>query len=245
MLKVMFVSCDTKKGAMMGIIYGYCRISRNTQNIERQERNIKAAFPTAVIRKEAYTGTKIDRPVWNNLLSNLKKGDSIVFDSVSRMSRNAEEGVKAYFDLYDKGINLIFLKEHYIDTYVYKNNQKDRIELTGTIVDEIYMGINNYFRKLAEKQIRIAFEQAEKEVADLRQRTKEGIVTARLNGKQIGQPKGKKQTTKKSIKAKEIILKHSRDFNGSLTDEEVMKLAGISRNSLYKYKREMREANDS
>ena len=116
-----------------------------------------------------------------------------------------------------------------------------KIELIGTDEDEIFKGINNYFRKLAEKQIRIAFEQAEKEVTDLHQRTKEGIETARLNGKQIGQPKGSKLTTKKSLAAKEIIKKHSKDFEGSLTDNEVMRLAGISRNSFYKYKREVKE----
>lgn len=225
----------------MCTVYGYCRISRKTQSIERQERNIKVAYPAAVIRKEAYTGTKIDRPEWSKLFKAAKAGDSIVFDSVSRMSRNADEGIKAYFELYDKGVNLIFLKEHYIDTEIYSNNLKDKIELIGTDEDEIFKGINNYFRKLAEKQIRIAFEQAEKEVTDLHQRTKEGIETARLNGKQIGQPKGSKLTTKKSLAAKEIIKKHSKDFEGSLTDDEVMKLAGISRNSFYKYKREVRE----
>ena len=225
----------------MCTVWGYCRISRKTQSIERQERNIKAAFPAAVIRKEADTGTKIDRPEWSKLFKAAKAGDSIVFDSVSRMSRNADEGIKAYFELYDKGVNLIFLKEHYIDTEIYSNNLKDKIELIGTDEDEIFKGINNYFRKLAEKQIRIAFEQAEKEVTDLHQRTKEGIETARLNGKQIGQLKGSKLTTKKSLAAKEIIKKHSKDFEGSLTDNEVMKLAGISRNSFYKYKREVRE----
>ena len=41
--------------------------------------------------------------------------------------------------------------------------------------------------------------------------------------------------------AKEIIMKHSKDFNGSLADEDVITLAKISRNSYYKYKRELRE----
>lgn len=224
----------------MCTIWGYCRISRKTQSIERQERNIKAAYPAAVIRKEAYTGTKIDRPEWSKLFKTAKAGDSIVFDSVSRMSRNADEGIKAYFELYDKGVNLIFLKEHYIDTEIYSNNLKDKIELIGTDEDEIFKGINNYFRKLAEKQIKIAFEQAEKEVTDLHLRTSEGLLTAKLNGKRVGTPKGTKLTTKKSIAAKEVIKKHSKDFNGTLTDEETIKLAGISRNSFYKYKRELK-----
>lgn len=70
--------------------------------------------------------------------------------------------------------------------------------------------------------------------------TKIGIETARLNGKQIGQPKGAKLTTKKSIRAKEIIRKHSQDFEGTLSDVDVMKLIGCARGSYYKYKKELR-----
>ena len=94
---------------------------------------------------------------------------------------------------------------------------------------------------LAKEQIKLAFEQSEKEVSDLHQRTKEGIETARLNGKQIGLPQGTKLTTKKSIKAKEIIKKHSIDFDGTLADTDVITLTGISRNTYYKYKREISE----
>lgn len=222
-------------------IYGYCRISRKTQSIERQERNIKAEYNDAVIIKEAFTGTKMNRPEWNKLIKNIKSGDTIIFDSVSRMSRNADEGVKTYFELYDKGVTLTFLKEAYINTDTYKDNIKDKIELTGTDEDEIFKGLNNYFRKLAERQIRIAFEQAEKEVQDLHQRTKEGIETARLNGKQIGQIKGTKLTTKKSIEAKEEIKAKSKDFNGTISDADLMKILGLARNTFYKYKRELKE----
>lgn len=219
--------------------YGYCRISTKKQSIERQIRNIKSLYPDSIIVTEAYTGTKINRPEWNKLLKRLAPGDTVVFDSVSRMSRNADEGIKVYFQLFENNINLIFLKEPYINTDIYKNNIQDKIELIGTDEDEIFKGINNYFRKLAVKQIRIAFEQAQKEVDDLRQRTKEGIETARLNGKQIGQLKGTSLTTKKSIAAKAIIKKHSKDFDGSLKDAEVIKLSGISRKTYYKYKKQL------
>jgi DNA invertase Pin-like site-specific DNA recombinase len=105
--------------------------------------------------------------------------------------------------------------------------------------DFILEGINKYLLSLAKEQIKIAFNQSEKEVSDLHQRTKEGIETARLNGKQIGQKKGTKLTTKKSIEAKEQILKYSNDFQGSLTDVEAMKLIGLARNTYYKYKKEL------
>lgn len=95
---------------------------------------------------------------------------------------------------------------------------------------------------LSKEQIRIAFEQAEKEALDLHQRTSEGIKTAKLNGKHIGRIKGNKYTTKKEIATKEIILKNSKDFNGTNTDSEVIRSAGVSRNSYYKYKAELKQA---
>lgn len=135
----------------------------------------------------------------------------------------------------------MFIKEPHINIETYKKAFESNVAMTGTNVDFIIDGINKYLLALAEEQIRLAFEQAEKEVQDLRQRTKEGIETARLNGKQIGQEQGVKLVTKKSIQAKEQIKKYSRDFNGTLNDVDVMKLIGISRNSYYKYKKELSE----
>lgn len=223
-------------------IYGYARISTSKQSIERQVRNIEREYFGAVIIREAYTGTKLDRKEWGKLFSAVQAGDTIVFDSVSRMSRNAEDGFAVYEDLYTRGVNLVFLKEPHISTATYKRVLERSVPMTGTSVDYILAGINRYLLELAREQIRLAFEQAEKEVEDLHQRTKEGIETARLNGKQIGQRQGVKLTTKKSIAAKEIISRHSKDFGGTLSDAEVMKLAGLARNTFYKYKRELHNA---
>lgn len=220
--------------------YGYSRISTKQQSIDRQIRNIKAAYSKAVIITEVYTGTKQDRPEWNKLYKKVKAGDTIIFDSVSRMSRNADEGFCLYEELYNKGIELVFLKEPHINTATYKQALQNNIALTGTNVDFILEGVNKYLMALAKEQIRLAFEQSEKEVQDLHQRTKEGIETARLNGKQIGQKPGAKLITKKSIEAKKEILKHSKDFNGTLSDVDCMKLTGLARNTYYKYKRELK-----
>lgn len=158
------------------------------------------------------------------------------------MSRNAEDGFTLYEELYNLGICLVFLKEPHINTDTYKKALESNIQMTGTNVYFILEGINKYLLLLAKEQIRIAFEQAEKEVLDLHQRTSEGIKTAKLNGKQIGRINGNKYTTKKEIAAKEIILKNSKNFNGINTDSEVIKIAGISRNSYYKYKAELKQA---
>lgn len=221
-------------------IYGYTRISTPKQSLERQVRNIEREYPDAVIIRESYTGTKLDRKEWSKLFSSVRAGDTIVFDSVSRMSRNAEDGFSVYEELFTREVNLVFLKEPHISTDTYKRVLERSVPMTGTSVDYILDGINRYLLELAKEQIRLAFEQAEKEVEDLHQRTKEGVETARLNGKQIGQRPGAKLITKKSVATKEIILRHSKDFGGTLSDVEVMKLAGVARNSFYKYKRELK-----
>lgn len=232
----------------MGVIYGYCRISTSKQNIERQVRNILSVYPDAIIVKEVFTGTKFQgRKELDKILKKIKPTDKIVFDSVSRMSRNADEGCEEYERLYNDDITLEFLKERHINTEVYKQALQRQIDLTfntgnhatdkffNTMID----AMNDLMMDLAKQQVRLAFEQAEKEVTDLRQRTTEGIVTARLNGKQIGQKKGAVLTTKKSTAAKEVIKKHNKDFGGSLSNEDTWKLAGISKMTFYKYKKEL------
>lgn len=221
--------------------YGYCRISTPKQNIDRQERNIKAEYPNAHISKEAYTGTKREgRKELEKILKVVQPGDTIVFDSVSRMSRNATEGIALYEELYNKGVELVFLKEPHINTSTYKKALENNVAMTGTNVDFILKGINQYLMALAKEQITIAFEQAQKEVDDLHQRTAEGIQTARLNGKQIGQKPGAKLNVKKKAPAMERIKALSKDFDGDLKDADVMQLVGLARNTYYKYKSELK-----
>ncbi len=222
-------------------MYGYARISKKTQSIERQIRNIKSYNENAIILSEAFTGRKVEgRKEFNKLLSNVKSGDTIIFDSVSRMSRDAEEGFKLYKELLNKDIELIFLNEPHINTTTYKTALGSKIQKTGNeIADKYIQTTNEVIELIAEQQIKIAFDQAQKEVTDLSIRTSQGIETARLNGKQIGGVKGVKLTTKKSIHAKKDIMKYSKDFNGTLKDTEVMKLVGLARNTYYKYKKEL------
>lgn len=242
------------------MIYGYCRISTKQQNIERQERNIKIQYPDALIIREEYTGTSMERPKWSRLVKTVKENDTIVFDEVSRMARNAEEGFLTYKDLYTKGINLIFLKEQLINTTVYRTALEGSVPMTGTIADPVLEGVNKMLLILAEQQIKIAFNQAQAEVDNLHQRTREGIETARLNGKQIGQKEGARLKIRKAAPIMKIIEKTSKDFDGHNNDRQVMAIlaaekvswvdengklvetrANLSRNTFYKYKKIIRE----
>ena len=261
-------------------IYGYVRVSTLEQNKERQIKNILDQYPKAVIMTEEYTGKTMDRPVWSKLYPKLKKGDVIVFDEVSRMSRNAEEGFKVYQELFEKGCQLIFLKEPYLNTDVFSGQIQRATVKTGK--DYLDQGLKIILMGVAEEQIKIAFEQSQAET-DLRaQRAGEGIAEAKKHNEelevlypdtfkdhpeysQIGREKGDKLTIKKAEPIKALIRKYSRDFEGTLSDMELLGVlstktvkipnkkrsgrveereisAKLSRNTLYKYKKQMKES---
>ena len=144
-LKRMNVRLATEKGRNNMKVYGYARISRKQQSIDRQIRNIKEAYPSAVIAQEAFTGTKLEgRKEFEKILKAVKPGDMIVFNSVSRMSRNAEEGFALYQELLQKGIDLVFLKEPHINTSVYReaaDKQIDTIQTGDAATDELMAAI--------------------------------------------------------------------------------------------------------
>ena len=224
-------------------IIGYCRISTPKQSMERQIRNIKKVYPDAIIVQETFTGTKVEgRTEFVKMLKSLKPGDTLVFDSVSRMSRDAEEGLALYEHLCNKGINLEFLKEPTINTSVYMDKKSNKLQLTGAEeVDAVLEGINKSMSILARKQIKIAFEQSQKEVEDLQQRTKESLAVAKAKGVELGLKKGTKLETAKSKRVKLDILKWSADFGGLLADLDVINRTKVSRNTYYKYKKELKE----
>ena len=228
---------------------GVARISRPTQNIQRQIRNIKNQYPNANIIKIVYTGSKVTGyKDFINVVDKLEEGNTLIFDSASRMSRDSKEGCDLYEKLFNRNVKIVFLKEPHINTDVYKEALNNQIKLklktgnkaTDELMNSIIDALNKYTIALAKEQIKVVFDQAEKELQDLHQRTSEGIETARLDGKQIGQIKGRKLNVKKAQNAKAVILKHSKDFNGTLTDDECRKLAGVSRNSFYKYKSKLK-----
>ena len=89
-------------------IYGYARISRRSQNIERQIRNILAAYPDARIFQEAYTGTKIvGRTEFNKMLRIVKPVASTILPSIV----GAMFGIynSTLFDMFELKLNTLLL----------------------------------------------------------------------------------------------------------------------------------------
>lgn len=229
-------------------VYGYCRVSTKQQKIQRQIDNIKSFNPDAIIRTEKQSGKDIEgRAVFRKLLEDVKTGDTIIFDEVSRMSRNADEGYSLYMDLLNKGVSLVFLKERHIDTAEYQRrtqNHLQRMKSSNNKIDKLINGIlelvEEFERDNLKDNIRLAFEQAEHERLLLNQRVTEG--KAKSDKKQ-GRPEGSQNVSSaKADYAKKIILEQSKDFDGRFSDAKIMKeyLAGIARNTYYKYKAELK-----
>lgn len=228
------------------MIYGYARVSTKTQKLDRQLDNLSKVNGMGTIYSDKYTGTSLDRPNFKKLLKVIKAGDTVVFDSVSRMSRNAKEGYKLYKELFNKNINLVFLKENYINTKVFKKMIDNKLTFDtkdNSILELTKDFINNLLEVVAKEQIKIAFEQAEKERNDISERIREGHRQRKNKGLPDGaqcHKQGIRVPSKKKERL-ENIKNLSKDFDGNLTDKKIIKLLNMSRNTFYKYKRELRK----
>ena len=227
-------------------IVGYARVSTPKQRLDRQISNLKAAYPDIIIVAEVFTGSTDNRPKWKKLLRQCRAGQvsKLVFDEVSRFSRNAEEAIVEYKELFNLGIELEFLKEPHINSSVYREASQKKIEIstdqmdeeTANLMNTVITGLNDYLLAIAEKQIFLAFEHAQRERELLSKRTSEGLrESALLKGEKLGRKEGTKLETKKSKRAKRVIRKLFIPFGGPLTATQCYKVANITKSTFYRY----------
>lgn len=162
-----------------------------------------------------------------DIVKKLNVGDFFICNSVDELididifGFDVDEMVKQYMSMIVKGVDIAFDKSTQCNSMFIKTlvSEKDEFEtvLRKCIIN--YMGQKNIETKYAKKH----------------------MITAKANGNKVGIKKGTKLVTKKSIVMKNRIQELSRDFNGDKTDEELLGILGISRNSFYKYKKELRE----
>ena len=227
--------------------YGYVRVSTKQQKTQRQIDNIKSFDADAIIYEEKQSGKDIEnRAVFRKLLDKVKSGDTIIFDEVSRMSRNADEGYNLYMELMEKNITLVFLKERHIDTEEYKRrtqNHIERVSSSNEKMDNLINGIldlvADFEKENLKDNIRLAFQQAEHERQFLINRVTEG---KSKSDKHQGRPEGSRNIkTDKADHIRKVIREQSKDFDGKFSDAKIMReyLQGIARNTYYKYKKEL------
>lgn len=220
--------------------YGYIKTDRPTQSTGKQLKDILDRNNDAKIVEESPDGGHKE---FSRLLRKLRNGDTLITASVTKLAPRHEEAAIIYQKLCGRSINLQFLKEPHLNTETFTsaiarlNMNSKKNPLTGKEVAKA----TEIAHLIVEEQIKTAYEESEKNHAGLSERTRQGMLLARLGGKQIGSEKGSRYTTKKSVEIKKTIELYSQDFRGSMPDTALIRLCGCSRGSFYKYKKELRE----
>lgn len=204
------------------MIYGYLKIYTKSQSLQRQKKIIKKYAEENNIQVKIYEeGTiKTDKKIYSVLKKKLSHGDTLICDSIIRINNTLFDLIKEYCELHNKGINLIFVKEQYLNTENYVN------------------------KDLIIEQITRTFEKYEKRQLKLKAKISDALKIKKKQGIALGRKKGSKIETKKSKEMKEKIEILSRDFNGTLTDSQLIEVLKIGRNTYFKYKKEMKLKGD-
>lgn len=93
--------------------FGYIRVSTKGQlennSFKQQEKEILERYPDAKIYKEQFTGSSMDRPIFNNLLDKLDKNDTLIVTKLDRFCRTTQEGLELIDKLTNRGIRIHIL----------------------------------------------------------------------------------------------------------------------------------------
>lgn len=152
------------------MIFGYARVSTESQNLDRQLDALKN-YGVDKVFTEKMTGTKKDRPSLNELRNILRKDDIVVIESLSRLGRSTKDLLNLIEEFNDKGVFLKSLKED-IDTS----------SPTGKLILTVLSALAQFERDLTV------------------QRTQEGLKSARARGRVGGRPKKDKKVIEKALK---------------------------------------------
>ena len=198
----------------MSNIYGYARVSSTDQNLDRQLLQLKA-----VISDERYiicdkaSGKDFNRKGYNTLIGSqnnaplLRAGDLLVITSLDRLGRNYSE-IRQQWEYITHTLN--------VDIRV----------LDMPLLDTSNTGENLDKRFIADLVLQILSYTAEKERAHIKERQKEGIAAARLNGKYLGRPKAEFPTEWEKV--------YNEWKQGNITANRAMEILNLKRTTFYK-----------
>lgn len=144
---------------MKNYIFGYARVSTESQNLDRQLDALEK-YGVEMIYNEKMTGTKKDRPELSKMLDRVTDGDTVVVESLSRLGRSTKDLIELMELFQSKGVHLVSLKEN-VDTST----------STGKLLFTLMSAIAQFERDV---------------IAD---RTREGLNAARARGRMGGRPK--------------------------------------------------------
>ncbi|WP_342530785.1 recombinase family protein [Lysinibacillus sp. FSL R5-0849] len=104
--------------------YGYARVSTVAQDLESQIQSLESEGCTEIY-KEKFTGTKTDRPIFNEVMALLTEGDTLVVTKLDRLARNTREGIDVVEALFERGVRV-----HVLNVGLLENTTMGRFFLT-------------------------------------------------------------------------------------------------------------------
>ncbi|KUF37440.1 recombinase family protein [Lysinibacillus sp. F5] len=104
--------------------YGYGRVSTVNQDLEAQIQALQQEGCEEILT-EKFTGTTTERPIFNDLLSQLNEGDTLVVTKLDRLARNTREGIEVIEKLFAKNV-----KVHVLNVGLLENTTMGRFFLT-------------------------------------------------------------------------------------------------------------------
>ena len=95
------------------MIYGYERVSTKTQalngnSLEAQEKALRDNGAMKIYC-DAFTGTQTDRPQLNELVRNLKDGDTLIVTKLDRLGRSLSKTTELITTLLERGVKIHIL----------------------------------------------------------------------------------------------------------------------------------------
>ncbi|SFU80163.1 Site-specific DNA recombinase [Clostridium sp. DSM 8431] len=115
----------------MSKIVGYCRVSTKGQlegnSIEEQRKSIIERYSNAEIVEESYSGAK-ERKIFNDVVSSLKEGDTLVVTKLDRFCRSTKEGLGYIDKLMNKGVKI-----HILNMGLIEDTPMERLIVTNLL----------------------------------------------------------------------------------------------------------------
>ena len=191
--------------------FGYCRVSTQEQNEDRQLIAMEQAeVPKENIYLDKQSGKDFNRPQYQKLIKKLRPGDTLFIKSIDRLGRNYEEIINQWQKIVKEiKADIVVLDMPILDTRHEKN-------LLGTLISDIVLQLLSYV--------------SETERANIRQRQAEGIAAAKKRGVKFGRP-----IKEMPENFAEIISQWNRK---EITMEEISRLYGMSESTFYRRLRE-------
>lgn len=188
------------------MVYGYARCSTNEskQDISRQRRDLKA-LGVQEIYCEYESGTKINRPELEKILSRIQPGDTLICTEISRITRSVKQLCEIIDLTIEKRLKLV------IGGFT--------IDCTNSALDAMTEGMVKMMGVFAEMERKMIIE-----------RVKSGIANARAKGVRLGRPQ--LQANNLPQKFFEFLPLFQ---EGKISKTDFARLIGVSRPTLYKY----------